>query len=194
MKHVILFEDFDLEKFLNNPEEFFHDDTRPEIEEGDYITCYRGTGQVLELGPVFGKIQLFDGPKTVVQVPIENLTKLNREEAKKIMGRSENSQRELKKILDDLDKFADVIETTSDQGEEKLSGNLEATVEYLEEILTDILAMSKSDPFTTQYQDYSNLVGLVARISHFIMEQSEQNPDLQNRTALVLDKFYEILD
>ena len=193
MKHIKIYEDFDLDKFMENPEDFFHDDSRPEIEEGDYITCYRGTGQVLGMDRTFAEIQLFDGPKTIVKVPIENLTKITREEAKKMISNAADSRKELKNILDQVNRFSDAVETTSDSGEEVISGNLESTLEYLEETLVEILTLVKKDPYTTQYQDYSNLVGFIARIAHYIMDQSP-DPKIQDRTALVLDKFYEILD
>jgi len=193
LKHIKIYEDFDLDKFMENPEDFFHDDSRPEIEEGDYITCYRGTGQVLGMDRTFAEIQLFDGPKTIVKVPIENLTKITREEAKKMISNAADSRKELKNILDQVNRFSDAVETTSDSGEEVISGNLESTLEYLEETLVEILTLVKKDPYTTQYQDYSNLVGFIARIAHYIMDQSP-DPKIQDRTALVLDKFYEILD
>ena len=193
MKHVILFENFDLEKFMKNPEDYFHDDSKPDIEEGDYITCYRGPGQVLSLGPVFAQIQLFDGAETVVKVPKENLTKITRDQAKELMSRAGDAQKELKIILDQVNNFSDTVETISDEGEEKISGNIESTVQYLEEILLDVLTLAKRDPYTTQYQDYTNLVGLVAKIAHQVLDQTT-DPKLQNRVSLLLDKFYEIID
>lgn len=178
---------------MENPEDFFHDDSKPNIEEGDYITCYRGPGQVLSLGPIFAQIQLFDGSETVVKVPCENLTKISKEQAKEMMSKAGDAQKELKSILDQVNNFCETVETTSDEGEEKISGNVESTVQYLEEILLDVLSLAKQDPYTTQYQDYTNLVGLVAKIAHQVLDQS-QDPSLQDRVSLVLDKFYEILD
>lgn len=194
MKHVILYENFDLDKFMENPEEYFQDDTRLEIEEGDYVTSYRGTGQVTEIGPILATVRLIDGNDSVVKVPLENLTKISKEEVKDVISNRVSSQKEIKTILDDLQKFADAIETTSDEGEEKISGNLESTAEYLEEILTDIISFKRKDPNTTQYQDYSNLVSLIARIAHFVMDQGDTDPELQDRITAVLDKFYEISD
>lgn len=193
LKHLEIFEDFDLEKFMKNPEDFFHDDSKPNVEEGDYITCYRGPGQVLSLGPIFAQIQLFDGSETVVKVPKENLTKITKQTAKEMISQAGNAQKELKKILDQVNNFSDTIETTSDSGEEMISGNIESTVDYLEEILLDVLTLTKQDPYTTQYNDYTNLVGVVAKIAHQVLDQS-QDPKLQDRVSLVLDKFYEILD
>lgn len=192
MKHIILYETFDLDKFMQNPDEYFQDDTRDEIEEGDYVTSYRGTGQVTEIGPVLATVQLLDGDETLVKVPLENLTKISKGELQDFLENRMNSQKEVKKILDELQKFSDAIETTSDEGDEKISGNLESTAEYLEEILTDIISLKRKDTNTTRYQEYSNLVSLIARIAHFVMDQGDSDPDLQERISSVLDKFYEI--
>lgn len=192
LKHLRMFEDFDLDKFMESPEDFFHDDSSPEIEEGDYITCYRGTGQVLGMDKIFANVQLFDGPKTMVKVPIENLTKITKEEAKRMASQVVDSRKELKKILDQVNNFSDVVETTSDSGDEKISGNIESTLEYLEDILLEILNLIKKDPYTVQYQDYSNLVGTVAKISHFIIEQTGDHK-IKDRASLILDKFYELI-
>jgi hypothetical protein len=70
--------------------------------------------------------------------------------------------------------------------------NLKATVDYLEEILTDIISLKRRDSHTTSYQDYSSLVSLVARIAHFVMDQSQEDDELEKRVASILDKFYEI--
>jgi hypothetical protein len=192
MKHVILYENFDLDKFMENPDEFFHDDSTPEIEEGDYVTSYRGTGQILDIGPVFATLQLIDGPETQVKVPLENITKITREEAMNIIKNKYNSQKEIKGILDYLQKFSDTVGMTSDDDDEGRSVNLKSTVDYLEEILTDIISLKRKDSHTTSYHDYGNLVSLVARIAHFVMDQSQGDDELQNRIASILDKFYEI--
>jgi hypothetical protein len=193
MKHILLYENFDLDKFMENPDEFFHDDSSPEIEEGDYVTSYRGTGQVLDIGPVFATLQLIDGPETQVKVPIENVTKITREEAMNIIKNKYNSQREIKGILDELQKFSDTVGMTpDDEDDESMTVNLKATVDYLEEILTDIISLKRRDPHTTSYQDYGNLVSLVARIAHFVMDQSQEDDELEKRVASILDKFYEI--
>ena len=49
MKHLKIYEDFDLDKFLEDPEGNIHDDNDPEIGPGDWITSYRGVGLVLEM-------------------------------------------------------------------------------------------------------------------------------------------------
>jgi hypothetical protein len=103
-----------------------------------------------------------------------------------------NSQKEIKGILDYLQKFSDTVGMTSDDDDEGRSVNLKSTVDYLEEILTDIISLKRKDPHTTSYHDYGNLVSLVARIAHFVMDQSQGDDELQNRIASILDKFYEI--
>lgn len=190
-KHIKMFEEFDLERFMASPEEYFHDDESPTIEEGDYVTSYRGTGQVLKLDPIFAQVQLFDGPKSLVKIPVENLTKIKKEEAVDFMKKTVDSRKDLKAILDQVQQYLESVETTSEEEEEKISGNLESTVDYLEEILVDILSLKRKDPYTTQYQDFYSLISLIASISHLAISQTEDR-NLLKRITAVLDKFYEI--
>jgi len=44
MRYLILFEDFDLDKFLSDPEDYFRDN-EDEISIGSYVNSYRGEGQ-----------------------------------------------------------------------------------------------------------------------------------------------------
>ena len=53
MKHVKLFEDFDLDKFLQDPDaEFAKNEDSPELEPGDYVDTYRGHGQLLSIDEI----------------------------------------------------------------------------------------------------------------------------------------------
>jgi len=50
MKHVKLFEDFDLDRFLQDPDsEFAKNEDNPELEPGDWVESYRGPGQLLSI-------------------------------------------------------------------------------------------------------------------------------------------------
>ena len=64
MKHIRLYENFDLDAFMKDPDSYFHNDDSPEIEIGDYVSSYRGVGQVLNMEADFVKVQLIDGPKS----------------------------------------------------------------------------------------------------------------------------------
>ena len=59
MKYIKIYEDFDLDKFMQDPEaEFQKNEENPEIEPGDYVTSYRGPGQVIDMDDDFIKIEL----------------------------------------------------------------------------------------------------------------------------------------
>ena len=54
MKYIKIYEDFDLDKFMQDPEaEFQKNEDNPEIEPGDYVTSYRGPGQVIDMDDNF---------------------------------------------------------------------------------------------------------------------------------------------
>ena len=70
MKYIKIYEDFDLDKFMQDPEsEFQKNEDNPEIEPGDYVTSYRGPGQVIDMDADFIKIELLDSSKKIVRVP-----------------------------------------------------------------------------------------------------------------------------
>ena len=95
MKHVKLFEDFDLDKFMEDPESEFHDDSDPNIVEGDWVTSYRGPAKFLSLSNGMAKVQLINGPASVVSVPYDALTNINKEEALKMSRNMINAKDEL---------------------------------------------------------------------------------------------------
>ena len=81
MKHIKIYEDFDLEKFLEDPNSEFHDDSNPEIEIGDWVTSYRGPGQLLSINNDIARVQLISGSSAIILVPFSALNKITKAEA-----------------------------------------------------------------------------------------------------------------
>jgi hypothetical protein len=190
MKYIKIFEDFDLDKFMENPEEFFHDDSRKDLVEGDYIKCYRGFGQVLNIGPIFAEVQLLDGQMNIVKVPIDNLVKITKEEAIEKKKNTYDSSKDLKSILDQISEYVDVL-STGDYLEDLKVKNPESAAEYLEEVLVEILSLSRKDPYISHYLDFSKLVNAVASVAHYAMDETEDE-SIKKRITSVLEKFYEL--
>jgi hypothetical protein len=80
MKHLKLYEEFDLDRFLDNPEKELADDNSPEINVGNYVDSYRGKGQVLDIDSDFAKVELHNSKGNIVKVPVFALTKISHED------------------------------------------------------------------------------------------------------------------
>jgi hypothetical protein len=192
MKHVRLYDNFDLEAFMEDPESYFHDDSSPEIVEGDYVNSYRGVGQVLSMDNDFIKVQLIDGPKSIVRVPRELVTKIAKADAMQIAQALTNTRKELEVLSSDLQDYLDTMASADDEEtKEIISGDIEASVNYLESILIDVIGLQKKDSYTTSYPQYSQLVSIIATFAHLILETTEDDV-IQKRVDSILDKFYEI--
>jgi hypothetical protein len=192
MKHIKLYESFDLDAFMKDPDSYFHDDSSPEIIEGDYINSYRGVGQVLSMDNDFVKIQLIDGPKSIIRVPRELINKIAKADAMQIAKSLTNTRKELEELSSDLQDYLDTMSSTDDEEtREIISGDIESSINYLESILIDVIGLHKKDSYTTSYPQYSQLVSLIAKFAHLIIESTE-DPVIQGRVDVILDKFYEI--
>ena len=192
MKHIRLFENFDLDSFMKDPESYFHNDDSPEIEEGDYVSSYRGVGQVLSMDGDFIKVQLIDGPKSIVRVPRELVLKVAKADALQIAQSLTNTRRDLEELSEDLQDYLETMVSTNDEEtKEIITGDLESSVKYLEDILIEVIGLQKKDSYTTSYPQYSNLVSLIATFAHLILESTEEE-EIQKRVDVILDKFYEI--
>jgi len=192
MKHVRLYENFDLDAFMKDPESYFHDDSSPEIVEGDYVNSYRGVGQVLSIDNDFIRVQLIDGPKSIVKVPRELVTKIAKADAMQIAQSLTNTRKDLEEISSDLQDYLDtMISTDDDETKEIISGDIESSVNYLESILIDVIGLQKKDSYATSYPQYSHLVSIIATFAHLILETTEDD-EIQKRVDTILDKFYEI--
>ncbi len=192
MKHLRLYENFDLDAFMKDPGSYFHNDDSPEIEVGDYVNSYRGVGQVLSMEGDFVKVQLIDGPKTIVRVPRELVLKVSKADALQISQSLTNTRSELDLLSSDLQDYLDtMISTDDEETKEVLTGDAEASVKYLEDILIDVIGLQKKDSYTTSYPQYSQLVSLIATFAHLILESTDDS-DIQKRVDVILDKFYEI--
>lgn len=192
MKHIRLYENFDLDAFMKDPDSYFHNDDSPEIEIGDYVSSYRGVGQVLNMEADFVKVQLIDGPKTIVRVPRELILKVSKADALQIAQSLTNTRQELDGLTSDLQDYLDtMVSTDDDETKEIITGDLEASVKYLEDILIEVIGLQKKDSYTTSYPQYSQLVSLIATFAHLILETA-QDEEIQNKVDAILDKFYEI--
>jgi hypothetical protein len=184
MKYLKLFEDFDLDKFMENPDaEFDKNADSPEIEEGDWVSSYRGTGQLLRIDGEMAKVKLTGSKEMVVNVPVFALKKIARPE-----GKEYNTAEEIDRINNELGDYIDAILPADE--ENATLNNPEAAVDYIEaELLLDVISLMRQDPDAGSYQEYDNIVTKVALLMDLAMEA---DPELTERCEAVLDKFYEL--
>jgi hypothetical protein len=190
MKHLKVYEEFDLEKFLEDPEGNIHDDDNPEIGPGDWISSYRGIGQVLEM-PVSSngllKVQLSNSAKNIVQVPIEMATKIKKEEAKIASSRIPQTTKELEQIFDDLEIYSETIGAY----EEPTINDPESAIDFLEEVLIKLIELKQKDPYTIYHKEYTSIIMTFGNLVDTIKDSTE-DPYLTRRIEKIDEDFYRI--
>lgn len=182
MKYIKLFEEFDVNKFLNDPESEMGNNDSPEIEEGDWVSSYRGIGQVLQINGPMAKVKLQGSREAIVNVPKTALTKIEKQETT-----TYNTEEELDRIYTDV---SDYVDTFSDEDGGISLNNPASVVDYVEgELLLDVISLSKKDPDSMTHSIFDNIVTKVAYLMDLVMEME---PELEDRATAVLDKFYEL--
>lgn len=183
MKYIKLFEDFDLDKFLEDPNSQMGNPDSPEIEAGDWVKSYRGIGQVLDMDEDFYKVQLTGSKEAIVKVPKFAATKVSRPE-KEDYG---NTIDRLNDLVGSLDEYIQAL--APEEGEESIN-NPESVLDYIEqEVLLELISIAKKDPDTGTYGEFDQVVTRVALLIDLIIEA---DAELMQRAVAIQDKFYEM--
>ena len=184
MKYIKLYEDFDLDKFMQDPEaEFQKNEENPDIEPGDYVTSYRGPGQVIDMDDDFIKVELLDSSKRIVRVPKDLVTKTKK---KDVYHDNKSHAEEIAEIGEEVRQYAEII---SPDGEDPMNVNVEAIAGFIENTLIDVLSMYKKDKNVTYLPGYDSIVNGIALIAD-IAEKAD--PSVSDRIQAALEKFYEL--
>ena len=184
MKYIKLFEDFDLDKFMQDPDaEFQKNEDNPEIEPGDYVTSYRGPGQVIDMDQDFVKIELLDSSGKIVRVPRDLVTKTKKSE---VYHDNRSHADEIAELGEEARQYAEII---SPDGEDPMNVNSESIAGFIEDTLIDVLRMYKKDKNVTYLPGYDKLVTSIAVIAD-MAEQAD--PSISDRIQAALEKFYEL--
>jgi len=184
MKYLKLFEEFNLDKFLEDPDsQFMKNSDSPEIEEGDWVSSYRGTGQVLRLDGDMARVKLSGSKGAIAIVPMFALKKVDRPSSKDY-----DTAGELERIHDTVSDYVNAI--LPDDEDTATINNPKSVVDYVEsDLLLDVISLIKTDPDAGSYTEYDNIVTKVALLMDLAMEAE---PSLTERATAVLDKFYEL--
>jgi len=184
MKYIKLYENFDLDRFMQDPDaEFQRNEDNPEIEPGDYVTSYRGAGQVIDMGDDFVKIELLDSSKKIVRVPRDLVTKTKKKE---VYHDTQAHADEIAEIAQEVYQYAEMI---SPDGEAPMNVNSEAIAGFIEDTLIEVLRMYKKDKNVTYLPGYDKIVTSIALIAD-IAETAD--PSVSDRVQAALEKFYEL--
>jgi len=206
LKHIKLFEDFDLDKFMEDPESQFHDDSDPNIVEGDWVTSYRGPAKFLSLSGDMAKVELINGPRSIVSVPFESLTKITKEEALKLSRIKVDAKGELERMNQEIESIIKASTSEDEEtGEEIFSGNLEKAVSYIEEFLVDLIDLRNKDSYSPYYTEYGTFTSNLANLCYLMIDKIDQDieisgnqaqitelKNLKNKIETIQDKFFEI--
>ncbi len=206
MKHIKLFEDFDLDKFMEDPESQFHDDSDPNIVEGDWVTSYRGPAKVLSISGEMARVELINGPRSIVSVPFEFLTKITKEEALKLSRNKVDAKKELTTMNQEMEAVLKAAISEDDEtGDEIFSGNMEKTISYLEEFLVDLIDLKNKDSYSPYYTEYGSFTSNLANLCYLMLDKIDKDIEstrvqseireletLKKKIEVIQDKFFEI--
>jgi hypothetical protein len=175
MKHILLFEDFDLDKFLENPEEHIHgeDDL---IDIGSYVNSYRGPSQIIGEEGNFWRVKIIgSSSEKPVLVPKDSVEKMGMPEVKSIIAKASNlanTKRELTEHSESLEDF--ISSTISDEdGEWKYRGSVKTAIDFLEEIVIDLYSLHKRDNKMKFYPEFDKLATFMAILIDNLLETRE---------------------
>ena len=206
MKYIKLFEDFDLDKFMEDPESQFHDDTDPNIIEGDWVTSYRGPAKVLSISGEMARVELINGPRSIVSVPFEFLTKITKEEALKLSRNKVDAKKELTTMNQEMEAVLKAAISEDDEtGDEIFSGNMGKTISYLEEFLVDLIDLKNKDSYSPYYTEYGTFTSNLANLCYLMIDKIDKDiqntgnqsevrelENLKKKIEVIQDKFFEI--
>jgi hypothetical protein len=189
MKHVKLFEDFDLDKFLQDPDsEFAKNEDNPELEPGDWVDTYRGHGQLLSIDGEFAKIKFTGSNGTIAKVPVFSLKKIKKSSVNTEMP---NTEAEVKQLADQVTNYVNIIED-DDLESEPAQINANSALDFLEDILLDIISLQKKDPDTTRVSAYSDLMNGVSVLAYYSGKYGGEEYDRSQRILSEFQRMSEI--
>lgn len=183
MKYIKLFEAFDLDKFLEDPDSQMGNSASPDIEIGDWTKSYRGIGQVYDIEEDYYIIQLTGSTRALIKVPKFAITKVGK-------PNSEDYGNSIKQMDELIQTLSEYIQVLAPDEETNQINNPESIVDYIEaEVLLELILIIKKDPDAATYGEFDQIVTRVALLIDLAIEAE---PNLMKRAVAVQDKFYEL--
>lgn len=181
MKHIKIYEDFDLDKFLEDPYKEIHGDDDV-IDIGSYVNSYRGPGQVIDSSGGFWVVDPIgsSSPKSF-RIPKESAEKMKLEDVEKIIASTSsaaNTKAELDKINSDVESFMEGSISDED-GDWKYRGNINTAIEFIEDIVVDLYSLNKRDSHMKFTDSFAKLISNLAILFDNIVEASEDKAEME---------------
>jgi hypothetical protein len=168
MSYIKTFEKFETDSFDKSP-----------IQPGDYVTSYRGNGQLIEFDGEFAKIRLLDSSNRTVKVPVFAVSKIDKPDLEDQPATVE----ELKALYADVQHYVKIVdEIDQDYG----SVRPEKLVEFMEDILIDVIRLQQKDRNTYFLEEYDYILDGIANIAN---HTKQRDPSLASHIDKILDKF-----
>jgi hypothetical protein len=192
MKYIKIFEDFDLDKFLENPDKELADDNSPEISIGNYIDSYRGKGRVVDMDDSFATVELHNSKGNRVKVPLFALTKISSDtiETTKVG----DSKAELAELVSQARQYNDYLNSMEDYDNEEEDDavysasqvNFDTLLSFIQDTVVEVITIKNKDTAYDTYSEYHELINLVGSIAG---EIQKARPDLIDEVDAALENF-----
>lgn len=148
LKNILVFEAFDLDKFLEDPDSNMHDDSDDIIDVGTYVDSYRGPGQVVEEAGNFWIVKLLSENGKDVKIPKEECRKMATSEVDEYRESISNTNidLELESIKDDLN--SSITTFVEEVAPEKYIyvGDVQKGINFFDAIIIEMLRLKMKDP------------------------------------------------
>lgn len=148
LKNILVFEAFDLDKFLEDPDSNMHDDSDDIIDVGTYVDSYRGPGQVVEEAGNFWIVKLLSENGKDVKIPKEECRKMTKPEVDEYRESISNTNidLELESIKDDLN--SSITTFVEEVAPEKYIyvGDVQKGINFFDAIIIEMLRLKMKDP------------------------------------------------
>lgn len=176
---------------MNNPDYHFHDDSNPSIVEGDWVTSYRGPGQVLSISGDMAKVQLISGSNAIITVPYVILTKMTRAEAQGMVKNLPDTKKELETILGHLLEFISENTKEISMRKSEFTGDVRSTYKFMEDVLLDVISLKKKDAYCPQYESFGKIASSISFLCDLILETTNDR-EITIKVRALQDKFKEM--
>ena len=193
LRHILLYEKFNLEEFMEDPDKHIHDDSDDIVDIGTYVTSYRGPGQVVGIDGNFWIVKLLDSSKKEIKVPMDLVIKITRAEADEHIKRGSgfDSTVELNKMANDLESFIEANLRDDPESEDHMSfmGDITRSFDLIEEILVDLISIKNRDSYMSTRSEYGRLLSYLAFLFEGMLEKTDSNIEVGRKIDSIVKEF-----
>lgn len=184
MKHILIFENFDPASL------FAKKSPHDKISPGDFVESYRGVGMVLDVSDdKIAEVELINSKRNKVFVPADLCKVIPSERAEKLMDQMPDTKKELQELADAAETY---LEINADDEEYYFKGDPEKALNFLSDVLIDLISLKNKDTFFSYYPEYSALISNVGIMFDLLYDKVEDLPNIKNKYEK-LEKEFSVL-